>query len=172
MEKKKNLKEVEGCERVFLADNLTAQRSKLLRKLKERDDVKSAWSIEGKIKAVLVKNGREKKVTIDSLDDVSELDFTEDEIEDLGLFIEDSNYNEDSNDGQLPVVTICSLIICGINSKLNNGYFDHFCSNFDILCLSETKTNIYDLSDTALNDFTIFTFDDGLFATHGMCILV
>ena len=87
MEKKKNLKEVEGCERVFLADNLTAQRSKLLRKLKERDDVKSAWSIEGKIKAVLVKNGREKKITIDSLDDVSEFDFTEDEIEDLGLFM-------------------------------------------------------------------------------------
>ena len=76
MEKKKTLKEGEGWERVFVADNLTAQRSKLLRKLKERDDVKSAWLIEGKIKAVLMKNEREKKVTIDSLDDISELEFT------------------------------------------------------------------------------------------------
>ena len=64
---------------------------------------------------------------------------------------------------------------CGINSELNNRYFDYFYSNFDIFCWSKTKSNIYDLSGTAVNDYSVFKIhddDDGLFATHGMCVLV
>ena len=62
---------------------------------------------------------------------------------------------------------------CGINSELNNRYFDYFYSNFDIFCWSKTKSNIYDLSGTAVNNYSVFKIhddDDGLFATHGVCV--
>ena len=65
--------------------------------------------------------------------------------------------------------------MCGIVSKLNNGYFDLVCSDFDIICLAETKNFSYDLSDTLLNNYTVFTLKnlgEELFATHGACILV
>ena len=63
----------------------------------------------------------------------------------------------------------------GLYSKLDNGYFELFASEYDILCLSETKTFIYDLSETELENHKIFIpkrYEDLLFGTHGLCIIV
>ena len=57
-------------------------------------------------------------------------------------------------------VTICALNVGGLNSKTDNGYFDVFCKDFDVICLSETNTNQYDFGDTLMNDYIVFSCDD------------
>ena len=72
-------------------------------------------------------------------------------------------------------ISLCSLNVCGLNSKLDNGYCDLFLSDYDILCLSETKTYIYDLSETEISNYHVFTpkgFENNLFGSHGLCICI
>ena len=72
-------------------------------------------------------------------------------------------------------IKFCTLNVCGLHSKLENGYFDLFCSQYDILCFSETKACNFNFSQTLLHDYTVFSAEgseDKLFATHGLCILV
>ena len=42
-------------------------------------------------------------------------------------------------------VRVCVLNVCGINSKINNGFILDYVNNFDVLCLSECKTSQDDL---------------------------
>ena len=37
------------------------------------------------------------------------------------------------------ITKIMGLNICGFRSKINNGIFDEYAKNYDVLCLSETK---------------------------------
>ena len=37
------------------------------------------------------------------------------------------------------ITKIMGLNICGFRSKINNGVFDEYAKNYDVLCLSETK---------------------------------
>ena len=71
---------------------------------------------------------------------------------------------------------ICSINVGGLYSKLNNTYFELFCKNFDVICISETKTNCYDFTDTLLHEYDIFEHANvnlgNYFATHGICVLV
>ena len=72
-------------------------------------------------------------------------------------------------------ISICGINVCGLTSKLDNGYCDLFLSDFDILCISETKTFMYDLSDTEISDFKVFTpkgFENKIFGSHGLCICI
>ena len=73
------LKEVEGYELFFcfIDDNLTTQRANLLRKLKNADYNKSAWSVDEKLKVVMCRDGKEEIITIDSLNDVAFLGWSE-----------------------------------------------------------------------------------------------
>ena len=78
-----------------------------------------------------------------------------------------------------PVVTKfqdLAINVCGIHSKLQNGYFDFYCSQFDVLCFSGTKTCNYDFSDTLLQNYTTYTSGNDsrefFFADHGLCVLL
>ena len=42
--------------------------------------------------------------------------------------------------------------MCGLNSKLKNGVFEDYTANFDILCLSETKSK----DGPIIKDFTCY----------------
>ena len=73
-------------------------------------------------------------------------------------------------------LNICHINVGGLFSKLNYDSLDKFCSDFDIVCFTETKTDLYGFEGTHLNDYFILsnTEDDdiNLWATHGSCILV
>ena len=54
------------------------------------------------------------------------------------------------------ITKILGLNVCGFRSKINNGLFDEYAKNYDILCLSETKVSKIsdiDLKDSSLNDY-------------------
>ena len=38
-------------------------------------------------------------------------------------------------------VNLLSLNVCGLRKKLNDGIFEEYIKNFDIICLTETKTD-------------------------------
>ena len=66
---------------VFVADHLTPERARLLRKLKMREDVDGAHSIEGKLRVYMKRrNNTTERVTIDSLDNLLDLGLTEEEM--------------------------------------------------------------------------------------------
>ena len=69
---------------------------------------------------------------------------------------------------------ILSLNVCGFISKMQNGVFDEYLSEFDVLCLQETKTSYANLDGTALHDFTALNsdFSEQLLAKHGLFVIV
>ena len=74
-------------------------------------------------------------------------------------------------------LNMLGLNICGIASKLRNGAFEHYAKHFDIICLTETKTNSPDLSNTSLNNFKCFSLmpkhqSHRYGGIHGICVLV
>ena len=71
---------------VFVTDNLTPERAKLLRNLKADDRCKKVFSAGGKIKVVTNVRGHERLITIDSLADIVKLDWSEEDIRALGIF--------------------------------------------------------------------------------------
>ena len=91
MKKKKQLKNDRNKDRfehVYIDEDLTALRRKMLRELKQDRAVKRAWTIDGKIHCVLEENGKEVKKTIDSPDDLLRVGWSEDKVHELGLYIE------------------------------------------------------------------------------------
>ena len=65
----------------------------------------------------------------------------------------------------------------GLQSKIEFGALETFCSVFDIVCITETKSNSYDFDDTLLEEYELIRSpydyeNDVLFAAHGICILV
>ena len=74
---------------------------------------------------------------------------------------------------------ILGLNVCGLRSKLSNGYFDEYAKEFDILCLSETKmTNNSEIDfGPVLNDYFCYTKEKKITGhkhggVHGLCMLV
>ena len=74
---------------------------------------------------------------------------------------------------------ILGLNVCGLRSKLSNGYFDEYAKEFDILCLSETKmTNNSEIDfGSVLNDYFCYTKEKKITGhkhggVHGLCMLV
>ena len=79
------------------------------------------------------------------------------------------------------ITKILGLNVCGLKSKLNNGIFDDYVKNFDILCFSETKLqNIADIdfSGTNLEDYYchikehVSGYGHQYGGVHGICMLV
>ena len=50
---------------------------------------------------------------------------------------------------------ICGINICGLRSKLNNGVFSDYIADFDIPCLTETKTS----KGAEIDNFTVFNLE-------------
>ena len=78
------------------------------------------------------------------------------------------------------ITKIMGLNICGFRSKINNGIFDEYAKNYDVLCLSETKVSKIsdvDLKDSSLSDYHCYSKDKTISehqygGVHGLCMLV
>ena len=94
MTNKKKLKELDITERdeednkrfkeVFVTDHLTPERARLLRKLQNHPRVEKAYSIDGKLR-VHLRDDR-GRITIESLDEIHKLGWSERELIDLAVF--------------------------------------------------------------------------------------
>ena len=74
-------------------------------------------------------------------------------------------------------INIVALNINGLQSKLNIGVVDCYLCQFDLICLSETKTDSPDLYDSMLKDYKVIPLPKKnntykLGGVHGLCILV
>ena len=83
MKKKRRLRETKRD--VFIAEDLTSLRAKMLRKVKEdRDSIEKVWTIDGRIFCLL--NGG-TKVIIDTPDDLLKIGWSEERLRSSGLFL-------------------------------------------------------------------------------------
>ena len=89
MKMKKNLKEKEGYEGVFITDDLTPLRMRLLGYVKKLPGVKKAWSYDGKIKVEMEQkvdpNDKSSIYTIQNPDDLFDLGYNQVDYHKLGL---------------------------------------------------------------------------------------
>ena len=89
MKAKKNLRKKEETKNIFVNDDLTRVRSKVFQELRRDPNIVKTWTIDGKIHYVKKgPNGREVTRTMDSLDSLHELGWTEDHIKDLGVYLD------------------------------------------------------------------------------------
>ena len=85
-----------------------------------------------------------------------------------------------NNQHNSEITKILGLNVCGLRSKVNNGIFDIYCKDYDILCLSETKldnTNEIDFSGTHLENYHCYikekmSINHQYGGVHGLCMLV
>ena len=71
--------------------------------------------------------------------------------------------------------SIAAINCCGFQSKIENGIFDVWASNHDIIIVTETKSTFAHLSDSELSDYTALNSDlyaSNLFAKTGLFVLV
>ena len=80
---KKKLKNVDGRSQVFVEEDLTPLRSRMMRAVRQDPATKSAWSIDGKIFCIFRKNGKEEKISVESADDQKKLGFSSGKIKDI-----------------------------------------------------------------------------------------
>ena len=90
MRQKKNMRENQDFKaaypNVFMVEHLTPMRSKVAYKLRHDDNIDKCWTIDGKIK--VIKHGAAttaSPITIDSLQDLTKLDWSQEEIEELAF---------------------------------------------------------------------------------------
>ena len=82
-----------------------------------------------------------------------------------------------NEDIRLNSLNILGLNVCGIASKLRNGAFELYAEDFDIICLTETKSNLPDLSNTCLSNFKCIPLlpksrGQRYGGFHGICVLI
>ena len=87
MKNKQKLKNVAARKGVYISDDLTPLRAKLVREMKNDAGIKSVWTTGGRINGVL--NDRtETKVTIDSPEHLLRVGWSEEKIKDLGIYFD------------------------------------------------------------------------------------
>ena len=75
-------------------------------------------------------------------------------------------------------VKIVGLNVGGLRSKLNDLSFERFAIKYEIICLSETKTDHIDLSGTKLNgEYSCFTKEKSVNShrhggVHGLAMII
>ena len=75
------------------------------------------------------------------------------------------------------IIRIAGLNVYGLESKFRDGQLEEFIENFHIVCLTETKTDTPDLSNTSLNDYTCFAkkktkITHKFGGVHGICMII
>ena len=83
MMKKKHLKDKEGYKDVYVNDDLTTNRYRIVKELRAQN--KTAWTRDGKIIIKEVKEGEDQFTTIDSYQDFRKLNWSEEKLSDLGI---------------------------------------------------------------------------------------
>ena len=86
MRNKKKMRSMEKYRHVYVNDDITTQRSKLVRILKGEKEIKSVWTIDGRINCTLDRDGHEVRKVIESPDDLFKLGWTEAKIAGVGLY--------------------------------------------------------------------------------------
>ena len=86
MRNKKKMRAMEKYRHVYVNDDLTTPRSKLVKILKGEKEIKSVWTIEGRINCTFDRDGHEVRKVIESPDDLFKLGWTEAKIAGLGLY--------------------------------------------------------------------------------------
>ena len=76
MRNKKKMRSMEKYRHVYVNDDLTTQRSKLVRILKGEKEIKSVWTIDGRINCTFDRDGHEVRKVIESPDDLFKLGWT------------------------------------------------------------------------------------------------
>ena len=154
-------------------EHLAPGRAKLLQAVKQDDQVEKTWTIDGKVHCVL--KGDPRKHIIHGPDDLfRQLGWSEDKMKQSGLFTDVSSQGVH---GPLSKLSILSLNINGLKSKLDTGLLDLYAQNFDIICLTETKTDTPDLINTYLSEYKCYSIkkssnNQKFGVYHGMCILM
>ena len=77
MYRKKNLREVEAYRNVYVQEDLTKARSKLVFELKRASDVKRVWTVNGRIVCLIDINGHEAKKVVETPDDLFHIGWSE-----------------------------------------------------------------------------------------------
>ena len=88
MKKKKELRKRDDLKDVFIADDLTRLRSRLVQAMKQDVNIVRVWTIDGKVHYIMKRGGREEKKALDSIDDLVHLGWDEGKIREAGLFLE------------------------------------------------------------------------------------
>ena len=88
MKKKKELKKKDALKHIFISDDLTRLRGKLVQAMRQDDGIVKVWTVDGKIFFVVKRGNKEEKKMLDSIDDVIELGWDETKLRDVGLFLE------------------------------------------------------------------------------------
>ena len=86
MRKKKTLRTIDRYRNTFVNDDLTPLRSKMLRALKHDEEVKRVWTIDGSFHCIVMEGNVEVKKRLDSPDDLFKLGWSEQKMENSGLF--------------------------------------------------------------------------------------
>ena len=87
MRKKANLRNADGPN-VYITDDLTKMRGKILYELKQDVEIKRAYSLDFKITcAKKMPDGQEKLFRINSPDDLFTIGWSEEKVRDPGLYI-------------------------------------------------------------------------------------
>ena len=92
MYRKKNLRQVEAYRNVYVQEDLTKARSKLVFELKRASDVKRVWTVNGRIVCLIEINGHETKKEVETPDDLFHLGWSEERVLSLGLYVEQTQF--------------------------------------------------------------------------------
>ena len=89
MRNKKKLKELQNTRKeVYIEDDLTPLRSRLIREIKKDTSVKTCWSIDGRIVCIVNERGQEVKKFIDSPADLEpKLGWSKEKVIELGFLL-------------------------------------------------------------------------------------
>lgn len=84
---------------------------------------------------------------------------------------------KNTNNVKCNTIKVLGLNVYGLESKLRLGIIDEYAKDFHIICLSETKTDAPDLSNTAISEYTCFvknktTRMHKYGGIRGLCMLV
>lgn len=87
MKAKKNLKDKSQYKNVYINDDLSILRGKVVKMMKDDKSIQKVWTIDGKILCILEKeDGSLVKVTLDSIDDIPKLGWDAEREPDLRLY--------------------------------------------------------------------------------------
>ena len=86
MTNKKTLRSIDRYRHTYVNDDLTPLRSRMLRTLKNDDEVKRVWTIDGIFHCIVVENNAEVKKRLETPDDLFKLGWSQEKMQDSGLF--------------------------------------------------------------------------------------
>ncbi|XP_049890490.1 uncharacterized protein LOC126383825 [Epinephelus moara] len=89
MGNKKRLRSIDGKNRVFIEEDLTPLRGKILRQVRMDPEIKRAWTMDGNICCIIKDNDQEMKKTIYSGDElISKLGWSAEKAQSVGIYVD------------------------------------------------------------------------------------